>query len=59
MGEKSPLAKLTNAQANDIRHLYATSEITYKELAFRFGVSQGTIKRIVRNFAYKDLCSSL
>lgn len=42
-------AKLSEAQVDEIRELYATGSFTQKELAERFGVWQNTIGRIVRH----------
>ena len=46
-GSERPLAKLTEAQAVEIRTLYKKGEITENKLASRFGVSSSTIHRIL------------
>lgn len=50
-GELSPLAKLTNAQANQIRELLRTG-VSQREAARRFGVSRGTVVNIGRGRTY-------
>lgn len=52
-GEKSPNAKLSNKQAQEIRTRYAQGGITQKELALEFGVSRSAVSSIVR---YKGYC---
>lgn len=47
-GETNPGAKLTNAQVEEIRLLYATGKHLQKDLAERFNVSFQAISKIVR-----------
>lgn len=46
-GEKNPAAKITDAQADEIRVLYATGDTTLKELADQFGLSKSRVHSIV------------
>lgn len=46
-------AKLTNAQAEEIRKTYAALKTTQKELAKKYRVAQRTICLIVRGETYK------
>lgn len=50
-GEQNPNSKLTNAQADEIRDLYA-SGAKQVDLAAVFGVSQTAISRITRGLGY-------
>lgn len=45
-GERSPTAKLTDAQAREIRVIYETG-LTQREIADKFGVSRSTISNVV------------
>ncbi len=47
IGEKSPMAKLTDEQVMDIRQLYATGRFTQYELAIWFNATQTLISQIV------------
>lgn len=49
-GEDSPLAALTQDQANEIRSL--KGEVSQRELGRRYGVDKSTIKRIHDGIAY-------
>ena len=51
-GEKSKNAKLTNAQAEEIREKYYAGGVTQSELATRYGVCPQTISCIVRHKKY-------
>ena len=53
-GEKSSVAKLTDAQAEEIRHRYRYYDRASSQyvLAREFGVSQGTISAIIRGATY-------
>lgn len=50
-GERSPRARLTNAQAEEIRSLY-TDGARQVDIAAQFGVHQTVISRIVRGIGY-------
>lgn len=50
-GEAHANAKLSNAQAEEVRVLY-TEGWTQVRLALRFGISQTAISRIIRNIGY-------
>lgn len=54
-GETNLSAKLTNAQAIEIRSLYAVGDTTYNKLASQFGVKNKTIKGIIRRKTWKHL----
>lgn len=56
-GEKCPSAKLSEADIETIRNLYATGKITHKKLGEEFSVSKTTIRKIVlgRKWAYLPL----
>jgi DNA-binding XRE family transcriptional regulator len=45
--------KLTTEQVRQIRQLYALKEDRQEDLAYRFGVSQMTISRIIRGKAWR------
>ncbi len=47
-GERSGTAKLTQAQVNEIRQMFATGAYTKKALAERFPVSDVMVGKIVR-----------
>lgn len=47
-GERNGMAKLTEGDITEIRHLYATGE-TQKSIGQRYGVAGGAIGKIVRN----------
>ncbi len=52
-GEENPKAKLTQEQAEEIRHLNATGKYKYRELAEMYGIkSISSIGKIVRNISY-------
>jgi hypothetical protein len=48
-GERSPHAKLSSAQVDEIRTRYATGEISQSQLGRTYGVSQGHIWRILHH----------
>jgi len=50
-GERSPVAKLTNAEAAEIRHRAASGEL-HRCLAREFGVSQSTVTYLVGGRTY-------
>lgn len=54
-GEANTSAKLTNAQAIEIRSLYAVGDTTYNKLASQFGVGKMTIRGIIRRETWKHL----
>lgn len=45
-GDRHPLSKLTNSQAEEIRRTYATGATTQRGLAARFGISQSAVSLI-------------
>lgn len=51
-GEAIPWSRLTNAQAEDIRQRYATTDVTKKKLAQEYGVSIETVKKLLRGTTY-------
>lgn len=48
-------AKLTDEQVSEIRALYAFGEWLHRELGEKYGVSRGTIQRIVTGARWKHL----
>lgn len=52
-GEKSPNAKLTDSQADEIREIYATQTISMINLGKKYNVSERTIGRIIHNISYQ------
>ncbi len=46
-GERISLAKLTDSQVRQIRALYASGNCTYVQLALQFGVTKGTIGKVI------------
>lgn len=54
-GERSPLAKLTEAEVIEIRRLREVRGYTYADLADRFGVSVSTIAAICQGRLWKHL----
>lgn len=53
-GEQHPNHVLTREKASDIRRLYATGEYTQRQLGSVFGVSQATIKSILKNRTWRE-----
>lgn len=53
-GENGSLAKLTNAQAKEIRELFYTGNFTSKKLASIFGVKSCAILCIIKNKTFVD-----
>lgn len=51
--DKTGRAKLTMAQAEEIRKAYATGDVTQKQLAAQYRVDQTQISSIVRGKSYK------
>ena len=51
-GEKSRNAKLTNAQAEEIRMIYHAGGISQETLARKYGVSRQTVSAITRYKKY-------
>ena len=47
-GEKNPAAKVTNAEAEAIRALYAAGTISQREIGELYGIVQSTVSLIVR-----------
>lgn len=52
-GERHPLAKLTDDEVEEIRQKYAKGNITYKELALEYQVSDSNIYRIINRINRK------
>ena len=46
-------AKLTDEQAAEIRRLYATGNYTQSELAYNFGVTRTSVRRVINNMTYR------
>jgi DNA-binding transcriptional regulator LsrR (DeoR family) len=53
-GELHPAAKLTNAQAAEIRRTYIAKEALQQELADRYGVSRACITLVLNNRTYRE-----
>ena len=53
-GEDNPQAVLTWEQVHTIRYEYATSDLGYKRLGAKYGVSRTMIYHIVRNTKWVD-----
>lgn len=53
-GEQHPNHVLTSAEVIEIRQLYETRMYSQRMLGARFGVSQATIKQIVKNRAWRE-----
>jgi hypothetical protein len=51
-GERSGNAKLSNAQAEEIRRIYSGGGISQQKLGVRYGVGQMSVSKIVRGIAY-------
>ena len=54
-GEDNGAARLTNAQVNQIRKLYATGATTSRKLGRQFNVGKSTILRILRGKCWAHL----
>lgn len=52
-GERSPAAKVTQAQVEQIRELYATGRYTYLQLAEMFHLGRSTVGHIVTRYNWK------
>ena len=57
-GEEHPRARLTDAKATEIRRLRAAGGVTLTELARQFGVTSGTVARVVKGLGYKHAARS-
>lgn len=55
LGEHSPHAKLTDAQAAEIKTRYARGGVLQRELAAEFGVTRGAISDITRGRNFKHV----
>lgn len=53
-GEDAPNAKFTIDDAREIRKIYETGNITPNALSKKYGVSRGTITRILRGDSYRE-----
>lgn len=51
-GDSHPGAKLSNAQAEEIKKLYAAGGVTQATLAKQYNVSQMTINHVLRGKTY-------
>lgn len=56
-GEKYPHALITNAQAEEIRTMYKTTNLLQREIGALFGLKQSEVSKIVRNKAYVSATS--
>ena len=54
-GEANPLHKLSELQVMELRRLYAGGNMSYRRLATRFGIWQGSVRRIVKGIAWKHV----
>lgn len=54
-GEKHPMAKLTELQVQEIRMLAHLGEMSYNDIAKRFGIKLGGVSNIVYNKTWKWL----
>jgi hypothetical protein len=52
-GSRNGMAKLTEAQVEEIRKRYASGNVTQESIGLEFGVSGGTVCRIVNLKGYK------
>jgi hypothetical protein len=52
-GSRNPHAKLTEAQAAEIRTRYATGTVTQAQLGAEYGVAEGTIWNVVNHRVFK------
>ena len=52
-GEERKTAKLTQKQADEIRKEYTSGKISKRQLAEKYGVSEGTIKCVILRKTYK------
>lgn len=51
-GERSSSAKITNAQAGQIRTLYAETDLSIAMIGEQFGIGKESVKKIVRGLSY-------
>lgn len=54
-GERSPKAKLKEAQVLEIRRLHKTGEWSYQRLAAKFGIDQSNVGYIVKRRSWRHL----
>jgi hypothetical protein len=54
-GEDNGRAKLTEAQVIEIRYLFAQGEATHRRLGEKFGVSYGTIGKLIRRESWMHI----
>ncbi len=54
-GEKNPRSILTASVVREIRDLYATGDVTQRELAARFGVSRESVAHVVTGYTWKEV----
>lgn len=52
-GENAPRAKLTNAQAMEIKHTYSLGGITIREIARRYGLSDVAVRNLLIGKTWK------
>ena len=48
------MTKLTREQVDEIRRLRNTTELSYRELAERYGVTKSNVMMILTNRTWKD-----
>jgi len=53
-GENNTRSLLTNAQANEMRELYAKGNIIQKEIAVIYGITQSQVSEIILYKSYKN-----
>lgn len=54
-GELHGSAKVTEARVREIRGLYAVGDVSFRELAERFGLSESTVVRMVNRLTWKHV----
>lgn len=52
-GSRNPMAKLTEASALEIREIYSSGNVTYREIGSRFGISPSLVGMIVRGKSWR------
>ena len=57
-GPLNGAAKLTSAEAREIRKLYAAGGLPQEKVAERFGVTTAVVTRIVKRKSYANVCDS-
>jgi hypothetical protein len=54
-GERVASAKLTAEQVREIRHRYAAGEVTQKQIARQYGVSQSGVSLLIRRVRWRHV----